>query len=125
MAIAGLERDNMEQIQFLRYKPGEYFQSHYDYFSPERSDSADQLRKGGQRVCSLFVFLNTIPTGAGGETHFTKLGLKFRPVCGRAIFWWNVLPDGTEDQRTMHQGLPPTCDLKYALNIWFRENSRK
>lgn len=48
-------------------------------------------------------------------------GLAFRPVRGNALFWVNLHPNGTGDERTMHAGLPVGEGLKTAMNIWPRQ----
>lgn len=47
-------------------------------------------------------------------------GLAFRPVAGNAIFWINLHPNGTGDERTNHAGLPLLSGKKTAMNIWPR-----
>ncbi|KAK0630256.1 hypothetical protein B0T17DRAFT_486688 [Bombardia bombarda] len=51
-------------------------------------------------------------------------GLAFRPVAGNAIFWINLHPNGTGDERTNHAGLPLLDGLKTAMNIWPRQYYR-
>lgn len=48
-------------------------------------------------------------------------GLAFRPVAGNAVFWVNLHPNGTGDERTMHAGLPLGEGTKTAMNIWPRQ----
>ncbi|KIH92393.1 hypothetical protein SPBR_03093 [Sporothrix brasiliensis 5110] len=47
-------------------------------------------------------------------------GLAFRPVAGNALFWVNLLANGTGDTRTLHAGLPVGEGTKTAMNIWPR-----
>jgi len=48
-------------------------------------------------------------------------GLAFKPVPGNAVFWVNLLPNGTGDGRTVHAGLPVKgSGVKTAMNIWPR-----
>lgn len=48
-------------------------------------------------------------------------GVTFRPAVGNAVFWRNVLEDGSGDQRTLHAGLPVTSGWKVGMNIWTRQ----
>ena len=41
---------------------------------------------------------------------------------GMAIVWSNVNPDGSADYRMMHQGLPPTSSVKYAVNCFINRD---
>lgn len=73
------------------------------------------------RLCSYFVYLTTLPEGAGGETYFPKLGLKVRPERGKAILWCNVDPENTSkaDPMLIHRAMPVKGDHeKIGMNIW-------
>ncbi|GAB1312752.1 hypothetical protein MFIFM68171_02962 [Madurella fahalii] len=47
-------------------------------------------------------------------------GLAFQPVPGNALFWVNLMANGTGDARTLHAGLPVAGGVKYGMNIWPR-----
>lgn len=49
-----------------------------------------------------------------------SLGLMVKPIKGNAIFWVNLLPDGTGDVRTAHAGLPIGEGTKVGMNMWSR-----
>jgi len=116
--LMNCERSQLE-IMCVRYKKGEYFGKHVDYFQEHEIDSS------GQRIATFFVYLNTIDKGDGGETEFTKLGIKSRPKKGDAVFWYNKnFKTGEMIPETEHQGNPVTGDImKYGLNIWIRDKS--
>ena len=115
--LVNCERNQLE-IMCVRYKKGEQFKKHVDYFQD------NELGYEGQRIATFFVYLNTIPKGEGGETEFTKLGIKSIPKKGDAVFWYNKdFSTGEMIPETQHQGNPVTGDVvKYGLNIWPREN---
>ena len=48
-------------------------------------------------------------------------GLLVRPVAGSALLWFNTLPDGTPDERSVHASLPLRSGEKWALSQWMRE----
>jgi len=116
--LMNCERSQLE-IMCVRYKKGEYFGKHVDYFQEHEIDSS------GQRIATFFVYLNTINKGDGGETEFTKLKIKSRPKKGDAVFWYNKnFKTGEMIPETEHQGNPVTGDImKYGLNIWIRDKS--
>jgi hypothetical protein len=116
--LVNCERSQLE-IMCVRYKKGEYFGKHVDYFQEHEIDSS------GQRIATFFVYLNTIDKGDGGETEFTKLKIKSRPKKGDAVFWYNKnFKTGEMIPETEHQGNPVTGDImKYGLNIWIRDKS--
>lgn len=49
-------------------------------------------------------------------------GLRFRPIPGNSIFWFNVDDDEKEDILTLHAGRPPSENgVKIGLNTWTRK----
>ena len=114
------EVKNIEPIQLVRYKPGQYFKSHYDYLDTRLPVYKKNVEKNGQREITLFVYLNDVPDGVGGQTQFTKLNKVFKAKKGQAIFWHNV-KDGKVDTDTLHSGTELTKGIKYGLNIWIRD----
>lgn len=49
-------------------------------------------------------------------------GIRFRPLPGNSIFWFNVNEDGHGDYSSYHAGLPPGNNgQKIGLNTWTRE----
>lgn len=119
--LVNCKREQLE-VMCVRYKTGEKFDSHVDYFDDHEIDVLDQ---GGQRIATFFVYLNTLH-GSGGETEFTKLGIKSKPRKGAAVFWWNRDPKTKKMlPSTEHRGNPVEKEgvVKYGLNIWIREKS--
>ena len=55
-----------------------------------------------------------------GATRFTEIDLAIRPKTGMALFWYNLLADGTPDPRTRHCGEPVTSGFKVIVTKWFR-----
>jgi prolyl 4-hydroxylase len=115
---------NIEPIQLVRYKPGQYFKSHYDYLDTKMPMYKDNVAKNGQREITFFVYLNDVPDGAGGETQFTKLNKVFKAKKGQAIFWHNA-KNGEVDKNTLHSGTELKKGTKYGLNIWVRDKEYK
>jgi len=101
---AGMGVDYLERLNMVRYKPGQFFNKHHD---------------GRFRPKTLFLYLNDIPEGDGGETFFPRLGLKFTPRKGCLIMWSNLESEDVEDYRMVHQGLPPRTAMKYGVNCFF------
>jgi prolyl 4-hydroxylase len=116
--LTSCERSQLE-IMCVRYRQGEYFGKHVDYFDEHE---VDKLDSGGNRLCTFFVYLNTLQKEDGGETEFTKLGIKSRPKKGDAIFFINQnLETGEMIPETEHQGNPVLTEkVKYGINIWTR-----
>ena len=121
--LVGCKREEIEGFMVVRYRYGEKFDAHYDYFEDHEIGVLDN---GGQRIYTFFVYLNTLHEGEGGETEFPKLGIKSKPRRGDAIFWENKSSKtGKMQQDTLHSGNPVTKKgvTKYGLNIWIRDKS--
>lgn len=109
-----------ENLQIVRYFPGQEFKPHLDAFDPGTAEGRTELASygGRQRDATFLVYLNE--GMGGGATRFEKLGLEVKPSAGAALYWKNVGLDGRVDGRTLHQGLPVTSGVKYAVNLWIR-----
>lgn len=115
----GLPSKNIEPIQLVRYEPGQYFKSHYDYLDEKLPIYKKNIERNGQRELTFFVYLTDVDDDAGGKTYFPKLNKHFSANKGGAIFWSNMV-DGKEDPRTLHSGTELKKGIKYGLNIWVR-----
>ena len=122
--IRHLTKCKRSQIEMMcvRYKKGEQFDKHVDYF---KDKDVNKLDSGGQRDATFFVYLNTLEKGEGGETEFTKLGIKSRPKKGDAVFWFNKnFETGEMIPETEHRGNPVTGDtVKFGINVWIRSET--
>lgn len=140
LSFQGLDipESHLEPIQLVKYAPTERFHFHTDWFTdPARAVAAE----GGNRESSFFAYVH-VDSVKGGGTNFPLLdipansnwcdrlldcdeeyesGVTFRPIAGNAIFWSNMLEDGTGDQRTLHAGLPLISGQKIGMNIWTRQ----
>jgi prolyl 4-hydroxylase len=118
--IAALLRwplDHGEGLQVLRYRPGAEYQPHYDYFDPGHVSTPNILKRGGQRVGTLVIYLNT-PV-AGGSTIFPDIGLDVAPVRGNAVFFSYDRPHPAT--QTLHGGSPVIEGEKWVATKWLRQ----
>ncbi len=118
--IAALLRwplDHGEGLQVLRYRPGAEYQPHYDYFDPGHVSTPNILKRGGQRVGTLVIYLNT-PT-AGGSTIFPDVGLDVAPVKGNAVFFSYDRPHPST--QSLHGGSPVLEGEKWVATKWLRQ----
>lgn len=114
-----IPKENGEAIQVLQYPVGAEYRPHYDYFDRNTPGGAACLARGGQRVATLIMYLNTAE--AGGETIFPKLNLKVVPKKGYAVLFYNCRPDGKEDPMTLHGGAPVIQGEKWIATKWLHE----
>lgn len=106
-----------EGLQILRYRPGAEYRPHHDYFDPVHPGTAKILERGGQRVGTLVMYLNT-PEG-GGATTFPDVGLEVAPVRGNAVFF--SYDRAHPNTRTLHGGAPVLAGEKWVATKWLRQ----
>ena len=108
---------NGEGLQVLHYQPGAEYRPHHDYFDPAQPGMAAVLRRGGQRVGTLLIYLNT-PL-QGGATVFPDVALEVMPVKGHAVFFSYDRAHAVT--RTLHGGAPVIAGEKWVATKWLRE----
>ncbi|MBS0574935.1 MAG: 2OG-Fe(II) oxygenase [Proteobacteria bacterium] len=113
--LAGFDLAPCEPLTLLRYRPGEEYRPHRDYFTP----SAPQLAQpGGQRHSTVCLYLNDVERG--GETVFPECRVSVQPRRGRAVMFRNLHPDARPDPRSLHAGLPVLVGEKWLATCWIR-----
>lgn len=110
-------QQNGEGLQVLRYPPGAQYRPHYDYFDPREPGTPAILKRGGQRVATLIMYL--FEPEAGGATVFPDIDVQVAPVRGNAVFF--SYPQAHPDSRTLHGGEPVTAGEKWIATKWLRE----
>lgn len=109
--------ENGEGLQILRYGVGAQYLPHYDYFDPAHAGTPSILQRGGQRVGTLVIYLNT-PT-LGGATTFPDVGFEVQPIQGNAVFFSYDRADPST--RTLHGGAPVLEGEKWVATKWLRQ----
>ena len=109
--------ENGEGMQILRYGPGTEYKPHYDYFEPGEPGTPTILRRGGQRVGTLIMYLGE--PDQGGGTVFPDLQLEVAPKRGNAVFFSYERPHPST--RTLHGGSPVLQGEKWIATKWLRE----
>ena len=116
--LLGLKAEIGEAIQGQRYMPGQQFKPHNDWFYTSENYWKSERKRGGQRSWTAMAFLNRVEKG--GETHFTKVGVKITPKPGVLLVWNNALEDGSPNENTLHAGTPVEAGTKYVITKWYR-----
>lgn len=109
--------ENGEGVQVLRYKPGAQYRPHYDYFDPAQPGTPSILTRGGQRVATVVMYLNT--PGRGGATTFPDVHFEASPVKGNAVFFSYDRPHPMT--RSLHGGAPVIEGEKWVATKWLRQ----
>lgn len=122
-ALTLVPPEHGEPIQVLRYQPGEEYKNHVDYIPPKSAQAATRLARGGQRICTVLMYLNDVEEG--GETLFPRAEVKVPARQGDAVVFFNVRPDGAVDPRTLHAGAPVIQGEKWLATLWVRARPYK
>ncbi|MES2192098.1 MAG: 2OG-Fe(II) oxygenase [Pseudomonadota bacterium] len=115
--LLGWPQQNGEGLQVLCYGPGDEYKPHYDYFDPVEPGTPAILRRGGQRVATLIMYLQE--PEQGGATIFPSLKISVAPKRGNAVFF--SYPRAHPASLTLHGGEPVTRGEKWIATKWLRE----
>lgn len=111
--------DQGETPQGQRYKVGQEFKEHTDYFHISEEYNKKHVEINGQRTWTFMIYLNNVDDG--GSTKFTKINKEFFPSTGDALIWKNISPDGKGNPYSLHCGSPVIKGEKIIITKWFRE----
>ncbi len=114
----GIRESYSEGIQAQRYEVGQQFKPHLDCFQPGSHTYQRYAGMRGNRTWTFMVYLNDGMEGGG--TRFTAVDVVVRPRAGMALFWNNLLADGSPNKDTVHCGEPVTRGYKVIITKWFR-----
>lgn len=105
-----------EGLQVLRYGVGAEYRPHFDYFDPAQPGTQAILKRGGQRVGTVLMYLNT--PESGGATTFPDAGIEVQALRGSAVFFAYGQPSPLT--RTLHGGAPVQAGEKWVATKWLR-----
>lgn len=109
--------ENGEGLQILQYGPGAEYKPHFDYFDPAEPGTPTILRRGGQRVGTIVMYL--AEPEKGGGTVFPDVHLEVAPKRGNAVFF--SYERAHPSTRTLHGGAPVILGEKWIATKWLRE----
>jgi prolyl 4-hydroxylase len=119
--VLGIANDYAETMQGQRYRAGQQFKPHHDFFHTDQDYWQRERLAGGQRTWTAMIFLDQ--PEAGGNTEFPELGIGVRPQPGRMLIWNNARPDGTPNHKTLHAGTPVEAGVKHIVTKWYRQDN--
>ncbi|CAG5091515.1 Oidioi.mRNA.OKI2018_I69.PAR.g13091.t1.cds [Oikopleura dioica] len=119
--ITGLTMERAEDIQYSNYGIGGQYEPHYDMSTENDAGKFDE--EDGNRIATWLTYLNE--PKHGGDTAFLGPGIKAEPIHKSAVFWYNLLRDGSCDYRTRHAACPVLIGQKTVSNIWFHERGEE
>ena len=110
--LLGLPFQNVETVYVTRYREGEYYKAHEDFYPGF----------DGDRLYTVLIYLNDMGPDQGGGTVFDKLNIGVKPKLGRAVIWTNTNPDGSHHSETRHEAMPVSNGgEKWVIQLWFRK----
>ncbi len=109
--------ENGENLQILHYRSGAEYKPHHDYFDTAEPSAEVLLQRGGQRVATVVMYLNT--PARGGATVFPDVHLEVAAVKGNAVFF--SYDRAHPMTRTLHGGAPVIEGEKWIATKWLRE----
>ena len=122
---------NIEHLSVIKYNEGGEYKTHFDCWLPNTPLYKYEIKKGGQRIYTCLIYLND--DFIGGETEFINANIKIIPKKGKAVFWNHLSNIGNcngyvsgdynlPNILSNHSGNPVKKGIKYACNIFVREN---
>jgi prolyl 4-hydroxylase len=109
--------ENGEGLQVLHYRPGTEYKPHYDYFDPNEPGTPTILKRGGQRVGTVIMYLGE--PEKGGATSFPDVHLEIAPKRGNAVFF--SYERAHPSTKSLHGGTPVLAGEKWIATKWLRE----
>jgi len=116
--LTGLPVEHGEGLQVLNYKIGGEYLPHFD-FNPPHLLGSGELAKGGQRMATLIIYLNSVEEG--GETVSPEIGLSVVPALGCAVYFSYMNSRRQLDPMTVHGGNPVRAGEKWIATKWLHE----
>lgn len=124
-----------EDLQVLKYEPGQKYEEHLDWFDMEEVKKMDPNDETN-RVATVLIYLSDVEEG--GETSFSRSvwlnetlqrhaqpsecarnKLFVKPSKGDALLFWDLQPDGQSgDDWSMHAGCPVIKGEKWSATKW-------
>lgn len=113
-ALTGKPIEHIELPQVGCYLASQEYKQHFDAFDLTTEDGRRFAENGGQRVCTVLVYLNDV--AQGGRTCFSKLGLSIAPRRGMAVVFFPATLDGMLDDAALHAA-EPAIDVKWVSQV--------
>jgi len=126
--LIGFPAHSSEMLQVLRYKHGQKYDAHLDYFDPRRYG-----HQTSNRAVTIYFYLSDVEEG--GETSFPMAngrtdsptnfadcsrGLRVRPKKRAVAVFYDMDPLGRFDPSSLHGGCPVTQGVKWGAPLWVR-----
>jgi len=109
--MVGVQENNFESPQVLKYAVGQYYRAHHD------STESDLQMFSGPRVYTVFLYFDEVEEGGG--TSFPQMNITVAPAKGKVLLWATMKNDDPKklDVRTSHAAEPVIRGTKHSANV--------
>lgn len=108
----GIPTTHFENVQVVRYRPGEKYDAHYDATFKNDTNTKREL----PRLYTVLLYLND--DYEGGHTTFPNCEAEVTPRQGMGVLWRNLSESGRILKSSYHAGAPVTRGTKYVCTLW-------
>ena len=125
-----------EDMQVLKYQPGQKYDAHHDVGELSSKSGAQLAADGGHRVATVLLYLSDVEEG--GETAFpdsewldptagdrngpwsacAEDHVAVKPRKGDGLLFWSITPENEIDPKSMHAGCPVLKGTKWTATKW-------
>ena len=89
-ALTGMPSVTHEPPQIARYTPNQFYLAHWDAFDITSSSGVECVATGGQRICTVLIYLNDVASGADRQ-QLRQASLCFSITSGTEVFQCSCL----------------------------------
>jgi len=104
---------NAESMQVVHYDVGQEYMAHHDF--------GDHGEITSRMITLLFYLNDMVDADSGGETMFPKADdgkISVHPGKGNAVLFYDLLPDGNGDDKSLHEAVKLRKGEKWICNFW-------
>ena len=105
---------NVESLQVVHYNEEQEYKAHHDF--------GDHGAITSRLITLLFYLNDMIDDESGGQTMFPKAnngkGISVHPGSGNAVLFYDLLPDGNGDDKSLHEAVKLLKGEKWICNFW-------
>ncbi|XP_060073668.1 prolyl 4-hydroxylase subunit alpha-1-like [Ylistrum balloti] len=121
--LTGLDSVKSDNFEVVNYGLGGHYLWHFDALDVKNKKNIDRDYGLGDRIATWMFYLSDVQ--AGGATVFPRLNLRILPIKGTAVFWYNLLPSGERDDRSLHGSCPVLLGSKWITTKWILEHCQE
>ena len=114
--------ENAEDLQVVKYEPDGYYNEHHDSCCDETVECEEFIKRGGQRILTVLIYLND--DYEGGSTRFHNLNKDYKPKKYSAVLFHPLNKSENKcHNNALHSGMPIISGEKYIASIWIHEKT--